>query len=1143
MQSLQNRLVFSATDLSSFLACPHLTLLKRRTAFGGLKPPFFDDPGIDVLRRRGQEHEQKFLSGLQKDGSLRIVDLTNQFSGSKGPERFERHAKATLNAMRDGADVIYQGMLFDGDWLGFPDFLMKVSLPSALGNWSYEVVDTKLAREAKGGALIQVLLYADLLTAVQGVAPDSVHLELGGPEAPRHSFRVKHYGAYYRSLRRRFLEWVAAAPAEMPLAVDPVAHCDICDWDYSCTRERRDVDHLSFVAGISRQQRKALVERGIDTLEALGGLDPVATRIDGIKPGSLGRIHHQARLQLEGRRQDKAIHELLTPVVPDQGLAALPVPSEGDLFFDLEGDPYAFDVGLEYLFGVADTKGEYVARWSLDQATERETFEWFMDYVTERLKQYPDLHIYHYASYEPSAMKKLAGRYDTRIEELDRLLRGRVFVDLFRVVRQGLRASVESYSIKKMEQFYQFERQVDLRAASSALGNFEAWLQLGGTAEDGGPLLAEIEGYNKDDCISTLKLRDWLESLRIQLATETGGDVPRASLPEDVVPPEQAEKLREIHALMARLMAGVPEVRQERSAEQHGLWLVAQILEYHRREAKSMWWQYFAWRAMSDDELLEDGAALAGMEYVGTAGTVDRSTIHRYRFPPQEHAIKLGEKTRDPATGKPAGDIVGFDEIGHTLDLKRGNKSHVAHPQALFPFNDVPSKEIHESLRRTAEAVANDGLVRMAPYESTVDLILAAAPRAGQADGDVLAAPGEESLNTALRLAGALDHSILPIQGPPGSGKTFTGARMILSLLKAGKKVGVTATSHQVISNLLQEVCKAAGSADYRIKGIQKAKEPHWCQEDIIPWIDDNGAILAALQSGEATIAAGTAWLWSREDMARSVDVLFIDEAGQFSLANALAVAPAAKSLVLLGDPQQLMQPQKGLHPPGTEVSALNHLLLDEATVPPERGLFLGVTWRLHPDICAFTSEIYYDGRLASRPGLELQRIAGAGELIGSGLRVAFVKHSDNQNESPEEVTEVVKLVDHLLNSGLTWVDRGGKAKTLGLSDILIVAAYNAQVGAIQQQLPAEARVGTVDKFQGKEAPIVIYSMASSSAEDAPRGMEFLYSPNRLNVATSRARCVVILVANERIFLPDCRTPEQMRLANGLCRYLELARL
>jgi uncharacterized protein len=1135
MQSLNGQLIFSATDLSNFLACSHLTLLSRRTALGGPKPRHFPDPGLEVVQRRGLEHEHMFLAGLRGDGGRHVVDLTRPSGERHASEGYELHARATAEAMQASADVIYQGFLFDGSWLGYPDFLRKVDRASKLGGWSYEVIDTKLAREAKGGALLQVLLYADLLERVQGVAPEFVHLALGDPAAPLVSFRVKHYAAYFRAIRKRFLECVAAAPAELPLAVDPVTHCDICDWDYSCTQERREVDHLSFVAGITRQQRRALVAGGIPTLEALGDLDIArAPRLDDITPAALTRIHSQARIQLEGRRQQKHLHELLQPVVADQGLAALPEPSPGDLFLDLEGDPYAFELGIEYLFGVVDVDGAYTGRWALDRATERQTFEWFMDLVTERLEQYPNLHVYHYAAYEPTALKRLAGRYDSRIDELDRLLRGKVFVDLFRVVRQGLRASVESYSIKKMEAFYGFERKVDLRVANTALANFEAWLQLGGGGDDGGLLLKEIEGYNRDDCLSTLKLREWLETLR-------GPEVPRPSAPSAEPPEELTEKLREVRAVMTRLLEGVPEDPLQRTAEQQGRWLLAQMLEYHRRENKSMWWRYFNWREMSDEELIEDASALGGLEYVDVVDQVKRSLVHRYRFPFQEHQLGPGAACHDPKTGEPAGEIVALDEAASTIDLKRGKTSTVPHPHALIPYEYVGDEVLHASLMRLGSVVAEHGLTGVDQFRSAVDLVLAAAPRVGQNPGDDLARDGEPSLQAAIRLVGRLDRSVLPVQGPPGSGKTYTGARMILAELANGRKVGVTATSHKVISNLLEEVCDAATKAGTAVTGIQKADEDQWCQIGAIEQADENAAILVALTSGRVHLAAGTAWLWSREDMAGALDVLFIDEAGQFSLANALAVAPAAKNLVLLGDPRQLQQPQQGLHPPGTDVSALDHLLAGKATMPDDRGLFLDQTWRLHPQICAFTSEIYYDDRLTSRPGLERQRVAGTEPAAGSGLRWVPVDHTGNQNESPEEATTIAALVRHLLGNGSTWTNHKGEEKKLTLDDILVVAPYNAQVAAIEQALPAGARVGTVDKFQGQEAPIVIYSMASSSAEDAPRGMEFLYSPNRLNVATSRARCLVILVANGRLFFPECRTPEQMRLANGLCRYLELA--
>ena len=297
--------------------------------------------------------------------------------------------------------------------------------------------------------------------------------------------------------------------------------------------------------------------------------------------------------------------------------------------------------------------------------------------------------------------------------------------------------------------------------------------------------------------------------------------------------------------------------------------------------------------------------------------------------------------------------------------------------------------------------------------------------------------------------------------------------------------------------------------------------------------------LINALGSG-VHVGGGTAWLWSRPDAFESLDVLFVDEAAQMSLANVLAVAQAAKTVVLLGDPQQLDQPTKGTHPDGCDVSALTHILNGEHTIPADRGLFLEETWRLHPVICAFTSEMFYDSKLHSRPGLDVQIIKGSGPVTGSGLRYMPVKHSGNQNCAPEEAQAISALVNSIVASKATWVNCDGKEGLVTLDKIVIITPYNAQVFEIQQRLPG-AWVGTVDKFQGQEAPIAIYSMATSSHADAPRGMEFLYSLNRLNVATSRAKCVSIVVCSPQLFEAECRTPRHIQLANAFCRYLELA--
>lgn len=1206
MRYADGRLAFSATDLSRHLSCNHLTGLRREVALGARESPTpYDDPRADVLKRHGIDHEKRLLERFAEEG--RTVETIVPAETPLWHEDRAAAAPRTLQAMRQGADVIYQGRLEDEDgrWSGYPDFLLRVDTPSALGDWSYEVLDAKLARSAKAEALLQLLLYSDLLAQAQGLAPERMHLALGGrgdgeaaddpapsglaspsaaplPAAQTPSFRVVEYAAYYRAVRRRFEEHIAAPPETYP---EPVDHCVMCDWKQSCADRRRADDHLSLVAGITRGQRRRLVERDVKTMADLAALRlPAVPRIDGVADGALTRIREQARVQDEARRAGRRIYELIPPDQPDEpgrGLAALPAPSDGDFFFDLEGAAFATDNGLEYLFGVTDRAGDHDAQWALNPQTEKRVFEDFIDRVTRRWRQHPGFHIYHYGAYETTAVKRLMSRYATREEEVDRLLRGDVFVDLHPVVRQGLRASVERYSIKKLEPFYGFTRGVDLTAATRALIRFETALESGdpGDADDG--LRAEIEGYNRDDCLSTLRLAEWLEALRSELEAQTGQPVPRPAL-RDGEQDEERESAAEVAALFEHLTAGLPVDDADLDGEQRARQRLAHLLEFHRREEKSTWWEFFDRCELTGEQHIEHRVTLGGLTCEGEVGQEKRSVIHRYRYPAQPHEIGVGDSVKNPATAESeehrkgyCGSVEALDETGRTIDLKRGGNSPVPHPTALVPLKNLPSKVLQESIFRRAQDVAASGFAAHSPHRAAFDLLLRVPPRL--TDGELppqgeappangteaaarrsLAAPGETPLDAVRRIVPRLDHSILPIQGPPGSGKTYTGARMILDLLADGRRVGVTANSHKVISNLLRAVCAAAdrqpeeaganpgGQRDGRpaaadVRGIQKASETEACPDERIVRTTSNGAVAAALDGGSANLAGGTAWLWAREEMAASVDVLVIDEAGQMSLANTLAVCPAAQNVVLLGDPRQLDQPIQGIHPPGADVSALDHLLGGSATVDPARGVFLEHTWRMHPDVCAFTTEQFYEGRLGTRPELARQTVTGPGPLAGHGLRFVPVEHAGNTNASPEEADCVAARIRELLDGDAAWIDREGARRRLTLNDVLIVAPYNAHAAALRAKLPQGARIGTVDKFQGQEAPIVIYSMASSTADDAPRGMEFLYSLHRLNVATSRARAVAAIVASPALLTPDCRTPEQMRLANPFCRFLELA--
>ena len=1162
MQRIHDRLVYSATDLVGFLECGHLASLERAAISGHVDRPIRTDPVLDRIAMRGQLHEARFLDSLRSEAVA--VAKIDSFDGLPPDQRLARGRATTLSAMRDGAHAIYQAVLFDGRRLGYADFLRRVERNSNLGSWSYEVWDTKLARHAKASAVLQLCMYTDMLGEIQSRTPEEMHLALGGAQGERVSFRVSDYAAYYRLVAREFEAYLDSTPV-YPLATrpEPVEHCDMCRWNVECRAQWRAEDDLSLVANLTSRQRRTLHGVGVTTRTGLAEPEePLPERLDGAGRDALKRIHAQASIQVRGERAGRVISERVSPphdregvLVPNHGLLMLPEPSPGDLFLDLEGDPFfsSDEVdGIEYLFGViepghTDAAGQptFHTFWSIQSGTvtvqgERLAFEALIDLIMDRLAADPKLHVYHYAPYEPTAIKRLAGRHGSREEEVDRLLRGEVFVDLHRAVRQGVRASVESYSIKRLEPLYDFRREIDLRDAGTSIVEFETWLELG-QGDERDELLGQIEAYNRDDCLSTLHLRDWLEGQRAELSDELGAALPRPVVPEPDET-EDSEAQKAVNELVDSLTEGLPEAVEQMTGDERGRWLLAQLLNWHRRESKSFWWRYFYLaNELTDEERREEPDALGeltfGRSWADPAPRA-RSTIYRFHFPVQEHAVTVDSTPHDPETQEAVGTVVHLDDDNGVIDIKRGNTRPGPTPTSLIPHDFVNPRPKPESLQRLARWVLEHDIPVPGEFRATRDLLARRLPRFGGTEGLTLRADGEGAQDAARRLAASMEETYLAVQGPPGSGKSTVGAEMIVDLAAAGKSIGVTANSHKVIGGLLEKVARVADNRGVAVDIAQRSNHQPAFADAI--HLKTNDAARGALTDGTADVVGATTWLWSREDMIGAVDVLFIDEAGQMSLADALAASLCASSLVLLGDPQQLDQPLQGTHPPGAERSVLAHVLDGERVMPDHLGLFLDGSWRLHPDISAYTSEVFYEGRLHSQPGRELLALGGTPPLSGTGIRFLPVSHWGQSNESPEEADRVAELVRGLLESASTYTDEAGEAQRLTKDDVLLITPYNAQVRALGEALPG-FRIGTVDKFQGQEAPVSIYSMATSSLDEAPRGMEFLYSLNRLNVATSRARCIALVVASPELLRVRCRTPRQMRLANGIARLVEMA--
>ena len=722
MQKSGSTVHFSASDLVWHLNCRFMITLDLKVVNGVLEKPKVWDASLNALVERGRQHELGYVEHLKTAGAtVTVVDGVGVDQSS---------VLSTRQAMARGDAIIVQGALQAGLWSGRADILQRVEWPSALGVWSYEVVDTKLARETKGNTVLQISLYSDLLAEMQDVVPVAAHVVTPGTNYAPETFRVADYAAYYRRVRQS-LEQFVANPCDESLYPEPIEHCEICRWREHCDRKRRADDHMSLVAGISKTQIAELNRRGIAMTAALAKVPlPLQWRPDRGAAESYVKVREQARIQVEGRQKGSMAFERLK-LEPGFGLFRLPERSPGDIFFDFEGDPFVEDGGLEFLFGYlySDANGSqrYVGDWVTNRQEERAAFERFVDFVIDRLKTYPNLHIYHFAPYEPAALKRLMGRYATREDEVDALLRAEVFVDLFAIVRHAIRASVESYSIKKLEPLYNFKRSMPLVDVGAALARVQTCLELGDVGGITDEDKAATTGYNHDDCASTSALRDWLESLRDEwISRGEKVDRPQPKTPE--VSPDLNDWKRRAADLVARLTAGISDDVAERSAEQQARWLLAHLVDFHGRENKAVWWEYFRLRDLSAENLLHERAGLAELTYLEPAGGTAKAPVHRYRFVAQETDIRA-ESNLYGVGGKKLGSVAAMSLDDRTVDIKKRRDSADIHPEAIFTHRAFDHDEQAEAIFRIGEYVATHGIDGPGDYRAARDLLLRIAPR------------------------------------------------------------------------------------------------------------------------------------------------------------------------------------------------------------------------------------------------------------------------------------------------------------------------------------------------------------------------------------------------------------------------------
>ncbi|MET3809348.1 TM0106 family RecB-like putative nuclease [Arthrobacter sp. UYEF3] len=1196
-------LVFSASDLVVAAGCEYQLLRKLDEKLGrSAKADFGTDEMLLHAAALGDVHERKVLDGFVAEFGAwdparggGVYDVVPAAAMDRATLMAKHHE--SIEALRAGADVVFQAAFFDGQFHGRSDFLVRRP------DGGYAVFDTKLARHAKVTALLQLAAYGDQLLKA-GIRVDpvvtlvlgaTVQLADGGFDYVRSHHQLAEILPVFRERRERFLALTAAHVARADTVrwgAEDVTACGRCDY---CQEQVKATDDLLLVARMNSAQRRHLHERGIRTVKGL------AQATLARPTPALLRLQEQARIQSGVSPTDGEVryvkdgeeHTLRYAVVPQNTLAELPPPSPGDIFFDFEGDPLwqesATGVwGLEYLFGVIEAPvrpgeaGAFRPFWAHSRAAEKQAFLDFLDYVEKRRQDHPDMHVYHYAPYEKTALRKLSVLHVAGEDIVDEWLREGLLVDLYQTVRNSIRISENSYSIKKLEPLYMGTnlRSGEVKDAGASVVAYAHYCEArdAGRADDAAAILADISDYNEYDCLSTLELRDWLLRRAKERGIEPrgGGSGPADSDATDdggsgdgglgddggsqtggsetggaALGPAEA-------ALMASAEPGSGLSADDRKA----VAMLAAAVSYHRRERKSFWWAHFDRCEQGPDTherdrnvfLVESAEILDDWQQAGRrlperrvrlTGTVSPGSDLRegskwfrmYGLP-----LPAGlEGTGKDGTGRSGWFGTEVLELGHEDGrdtviirdrLHRNIPPHNDLPIALTEDQPLATKSLEQALEVLAATVAVALISGIIPRHPALDLARRLPPRlTGSAP---LPQPGngpDRFVDAITAAVLRLDHSYLAVQGPPGTGKTHVGAHVISRLVARGWKVGVVGQSHAVVENLLKTAVAKAGVSPALVAKNVKHDYP-------LPWQSRTAKDVAELlASPGGALVGGTAWTMTGATVPPgSLDLLVIDEAGQFSLANTLAVAQASSRLLLLGDPQQLPQVSQGRHPEPVDESALGWISAGHPTLPPELGYFLADSWRMNSELCRAVSELSYEGRLRSAPSADLRRLEG----VPAGIETIMVRHAGNTTSSPEEAAEVVRQVRRHLR--LLW-HTPEETRPLDAADILVVAAYNAQVNLIRDALDRagmyEVRVGTVDKFQGQEAAVVIISMACSAVAEAPRGMEFLLSRNRINVAVSRGQWRAVVVRSPELtnFMPaHPEGLEQLGGFIGLCQ-------
>ena len=1113
--------LFSPTMLKKYLGCKYIIFNEINEKKLNLKKIELNIN--DKLRfEKGNQHEKDYLKELKKKHK-KVLDL------KKSDLTREEKISKTIQAMKEGWEIIHGGWLKKDKWTGEFDFLIiNKELKSKFGDYSYEVIDTKYSNKPKPDHIIQLGMYTYMLEHTQGVLPKKFTIVL--KDMVEEDVQVNQVNEFFKIHRENYEKFVGnGVDKQKP---EKCSFCSTCEWQEECEKIWIKEDNLNQVGGLTKVHLKKLLELKIDTISKLSKQDSKKT-LKGFRKEISERLITQAKLQKEYDKTNVPIYQPNPNNLNGiKGFNLLPEPSECDLYFDIESvEDHIYPGGLEYLLGIyyiENGKEKFKALWSHNKEEEKQNVIEFFNFTQSHFKKYPKSKIYHYGSYEITALLKLTSFHKVKGIEYDHYLNLDKFVNLLEVNRQGLFISENSYSLKNIEKFYEFKREGDVQRGDASQEYYIEWLE---TQDQN--FLDEIESYNKQDCSSTHQLHQWL--LRIK-PSETSWFVSQ-KLDEEM-------KLRDWEIDMKLYSKKVEKSKIKNKEIKQ---LMSDIIGFYNREDKPAWREFFDRRTKSDEELIDDPECIGNMKSNGEPTPDKRSMIYSYLFEDQDFKLRKSKKTviannQDIEQKDYAGKIIDIDYKKKEVLLKRGTSQGILPPiLSIGPNKPQGNDKLILNTYKFIDSLI-DGDKK---YKALNDFLEKKHPNIkGIKEGDKIIQNNEFDKEIP-KIISNLNDSYIYIQGPPGTGKTFQAANAITELLKQNKKIAITGLSHKVIHNLLFRVEEMATEKQINFEGYKKGNledDDQIFEGEYIKTYSKDPAFMDALEeTNVGQVFAGTKFHLASRYYDEKIDFLFIDEAGQVSLADLISIGNIAKNIVLIGDQNQLGQPIKGTHPNNSGQSILEYLLEGKDTIPEDRGIFLNKTYRLHSKINSFISSNFYEDRLICDERTDKRKIHFDKNLIikDSGIHFVQMDHENNVQTSIEEFEVVLKLMKQLI--GLDYEDNGKKRK-LGIEDFLIISPYNTQVNLLISKLEEakikNPKVGTIDKFQGQEAPITIISMTSSDNETLPRNKEFFFSRNRLNVAVSRAQVASIILFNPKLLDSSPKKIEHIKLMNNFFKFL-----